>query len=97
MSPAPRWRNKPDANQRDIVDALEKVGAKVYDASQAGSGFPDLLVGYRSCLYLLEIKTGKSKLNKQQLKFHNEWQGFDIYVVRSPMQALEAIGAVLNV
>jgi Holliday junction resolvase len=94
---APRYRNKPDSNQRDIVDALERVGAKVYDASQAGSGFPDLLVGYRSCLHLLEIKTGKSKLNKQQRKFHEEWQGFNIHVVRSPIQALEAIGALLNV
>ena len=95
--PAPRFRNKPDANQEDIVNALERVGAKVYDASQAGGGFPDLVVGYQSCLYLLEVKTGKSKLNKKQRDFHEKWKGCNTFVVRSPIQALEAIGAVLNV
>ena len=90
--PAPRWRNKPDSNQSDIVKALEKVGANVYDASQAGGGFPDLLVEYRSCFYLLECKTGKRKLNKDQQKFHWKFKRGPIYVVRSPQEALEAVG-----
>ncbi len=89
---SPRWQKKPDANQQDIVDALRQVGARVYDASRVGEGFPDLIVGYRQCLFLLEVKTSTGKLNRVQKKFHAEWNGY-IHIVRSPEEALKVIGA----
>ena len=88
---SPRWQKKPDANQQDIVEALRKVGAKVYDASRWGGGFPDIVVGHKSCLYLMELKTFSGKLTKDQKKFHTEWTGY-ISVVRTVKEALQAIG-----
>lgn len=92
MSLPPRFARKPDENQAVIVAALEKVGALVHDMSLMGSGFPDLLVGYKQCLYLLEVKTGKRKLNKLQEPFHKKWMGYNIYIVRSPEEALAFLG-----
>ena len=88
---SPRWQKKPDANQADIVEALRKVGAKVYDASRVGGGFPDIIVGYKSCLYALELKTSSGKLTADQKKFHTEWTGY-ISVVRTVKEALQVIG-----
>lgn len=92
MSLPPRFARKPDANQAVIVAALEKIGALVHDMSLMGSGFPDLLVGYKGCFYLLEVKTGKRKLNKLQVPFHKKWKGYSIFVVHSPKEALEVLG-----
>ena len=92
---SPRWQKKPDANQQDIVDALEKVGAKVYDASRIGQGFPDLLVGYRSCLFLLEVKTSSGRLTKDQKKFHIKWNSY-IHIVHTVEEALRVIGVQTN-
>jgi hypothetical protein len=87
-----------DANQSDIVEALRKVGASVYDASPMGNGFPDLIIGFRKKNYLLEVKNpasgyGRSKLAGQQAAFHATWQGCAA-VVRTAEEALQVIGAL---
>jgi hypothetical protein len=87
---APKWRQKPDSNQADIVTALEKIGASVYDATRVGGGFPDLVVGYRQCCLLLELKTETGKLNKKQSKFRDNWNGH-FAVVRSPIEAVKVV------
>lgn len=91
MSLPPRFARKPDANQAVIISSLEKVGALVYDLSLLGGGFPDLIVGYKGCLYLLEVKVGKRKLNRLQKILHRKWEGY-FHVVRSPEEALRVLG-----
>ena len=88
---------KVDANQKDIVAALRKCGARVYVASSFGKGFPDLIVGYQGRFVLLEIKDGAKppsaqKLTKDQEKFHAEWTGLPLYVVNSIAAAYRAVG-----
>lgn len=87
---SPRWRKKPDSNQGEIVKALESIGCSVYDASRVGGGFPDLVVGYRSCSLLMELKTETGKLKKTQQDWHRDWNGH-LCVVRSPMEAIDAV------
>jgi hypothetical protein len=82
-----------DANQGDIVRALRKVGASVAFIHREGQGIPDLLVGYRRRNYVFEVKTLTGELNELQLEWHAAWRG-RVDVVRSPLQALQAIGAV---
>lgn len=77
---------KIDANQTEIVDALRSVGAKVQSLAAVGDGVPDLLVGFRGSLYLIECKDGKKppserKLTDKQEKWHAEWSGLPVYVV----------------
>ncbi len=89
-------RNAVDANQSEIVDALRKAGCSVAPTSQAGDGFPDLVVGRAGVNYLIEVKDGnkvpsKQKLTSKQRKFHKHWTG-QIAVVNSVEQALEAVG-----
>ena len=89
-------RNAVDANQGEIVDALRKAGCSVAPTSQAGDGFPDLVVG-RACVnYLLEVKDGNKipsaqKLTPKQRKFHKQWLG-QVDVVNSVEQAFEVVG-----
>ena len=73
-----------DDNQAALVKALRKMGLSVAVMSDAGDGFPDLVVG--SCVhgvrknYLFEVKDPKKKLSARQLtddqrKFHSTWKG----------------------
>ena len=85
---------KIDRNQPEIVEALRKVGALVYPMHTVGGGLPDLLVGFRGRLMLLEVKDGLAPLSQQaltpdQVKFHAVWP---VAVVRDVDEALAAIG-----
>lgn len=84
-----------DANQPEIVDGLEKVGASVIDASAIGGGFPDLVVGYKKRTFLLEVKNpkAKGKLNELQEIFFATWRG-QVAVVNNLEEALAVIGAI---
>lgn len=88
---------KKDANQNEIVAALEKVGCSVIDASAIGGGFPDLIVGRAGENYLLEIKNPetKGKLNELQEDFFASWRGQTV-VVHSVAEALDVVGIVVN-
>lgn len=85
-----------DANQQEIVDALRAIGCKVYVSSSFGQGFPDLIVGHRGRLMLLEVKDGDKppsarKLTPDQVKFHAEWTGLPLYVVDSVEAAIKTV------
>lgn len=93
-----------DDNELAIVNALVIVGASVTRLSQAG--VPDLLVGYRGRTFLLEVKhassTGKTKrrnhgaddrgLGPDQQEWWAGWRGVAPTIVRTPEEALKAIG-----
>lgn len=83
---------KIDANQRDVIAALRKIGAVVRYLSQ-GEGLPDLLVGYRAQTYLIEVKNkeGKNRLTPGQKDFHNRWIGGPLIIVHTAEEAIRAI------
>jgi hypothetical protein len=104
-----RHRNAPirthgaDLNTEPIIRALQKVGATVVVLTRVGGGCPDLLVGFRRRAFLLEVKRqavpGKVapsavKVRKSQVKFAARWRGPPVAVVRTPEDALQAIGVV---
>lgn len=67
---------KVDDNQKQIVDALRKIGCSVQHLHKVGQGCPDLLVGYMGKNWLLEIKrNAKSPLTKDQVEWHGTWRG----------------------
>lgn len=88
-----------DNNQATIVAALRQVGALVQHLHSVGGGCPDLLVGFRKRLVLLEVKDGSKrpsdrKLTEPEQRFHALWKaaGLPVFVVENVEQALEAIG-----
>lgn len=101
MRYAHKRRSHRDAGEAEIIRALEGVGAMVEQLEMPAG--PDLLVGFRGQNWLLEVKGpigpkgGTSKHGQQlgadQLKWHQTWKG-QVTVVRSPSEALEAIGAL---
>jgi Holliday junction resolvase len=88
-----RWA-KQDHNAVEIAAVLRNAGAIVrfIEGSHGQAGIPDLLVGFRGVTYLLEVKVAKGRLSKVQEEFHASWRGGPIVVVRSPLEALGAIG-----
>lgn len=87
-----------DANQRDVVLTLRRAGAHVAITSALGLGFPDLCVLFRGRVWLLELKDGAKSPSQQALtpaeaEFHARWACDSVRIVRSPREALEAIGA----
>lgn len=83
-------RNRTDNNQVEIVRNLNSIGASVLDLSQVGAGCPDLLVGFRSRNFLVEVKNPATygKPSPTQTDFARAWRG-DIILVRESMHLIE--------
>ena len=84
-----------DANQPDIVQALRQIGATVQPIHVIGKGCPDLLVGFRSRNYVLEVKDGAKvpsarKLTPDELRWHDDWRG-EVFIVKNIYEAIEVI------
>ena len=91
-----------DANQSEIVAALRACGCSVAITSDAGHGFPDLVVGrmgHRGRVSLLiEVKDGSKPpsargLTPDQVEFHAAWRG-QIATARNVVEALCVVGVV---
>jgi hypothetical protein len=93
-----------DANQRDVVKALQALGCSVLDLSPLGFGAPDLLIGATKLQLggaagrlniLLEDKDGKKSPSKRRLTdfqedFHAGWRG-QVDVVNSVEEAISIV------
>ena len=87
-------RRRSDTAQADIVAALRGVGCSVTVLAEVGHGCPDLLVGRGGDrTVLMEVKTGRTdRLTPDEQKWHGGWRGGALVVVRTPAQALWAMG-----
>ena len=94
-----RHAKRTDENHAEVVEELRSVlhDGTVFDASGAGRGFPDLVVGWRGKNYLFELKdpakppSGR-KLTAAQVGMHENWQG-QVAVAHS---AAEIIAGILR-
>jgi hypothetical protein len=86
-----RHAKRTDANQEAIVKALRDAGAFVWVISLP----VDLLVGYKSHTFLVEIKTdARKRLTALQADFFENWSGSTLARVDSPEAALRMIGVL---
>lgn len=91
-----RRAKRRDANEGDICDALEAVGAYVYRLDVP----LDLLVGFRGETYLIEVKlplgpkggSTDRRLTDDQAEFFRDWRGRPPVIVRTVDEGLAAIG-----
>lgn len=81
-----RHNPKRDANEPEIVRALESIGCDVTRLDKP----VDLVVGYRGRTVLLEVKTKDGKLTEDQKKFFQLFRG-EAYIVRTPERAIEVM------
>jgi len=91
---------KPDGNQSAIVSVLRSAGASVVITSMVGSGFVDLVVGFRGNTYLVECKNpdgrGRNSMTPGQVRWFMEWKGGPAAVVNSPEEALRVLWGLIN-
>lgn len=97
MSLPARRAKRRDANELEIVRALERAGAQVYRIDKPA----DLLVGFRQRWHLFEVKDDEKAPSKRHLTQDEaivaaecEWMGLPYRIVASVSEALEAIGVV---
>lgn len=86
-----RRKKKRDANEKEIVDALEAIpGCMVVPLDKP----VDLLIGYNGATILAEVKNpkGKNRLEPDQAKFIDEWPGSPVHIVHDVDEALRLIG-----
>ena len=86
-----RYAKKRDLSEPAIVAALEAAGAIVFRIDRP----VDLLVGWGQRWVLIECKTGKRRASPEQTATLGRCyaHALPIYLVRSPEDALQAIGA----
>ncbi len=85
-----RYAAKRDASEPEIVTALKGCGFSVYRIDQP----VDLLVGVPGRkgprrTFLVECKSGKKKLNENQVEFVAGWRGSEVVVLRSAQCAID--------
>ena len=78
-----------DRGERAIIDALEAAGCRVWQLHTPA----DLLVWKRGRWRLLEVKDEDAKPRKDQAEQEREQAELGIPTVRTPGDALAAIGA----
>ena len=93
MSRPPQYAQRKDANQGEIIAALEAIGCDVWVAHQP----VDLIVGFRLKTFLLEVKDGdkcpsRRKLTPAQAKFHASWRGHKA-TVKTAQEAIDVVTA----
>jgi hypothetical protein len=81
------YANKRDAAEPAIVKALQAAGCSVVRMDKP----VDLLIGYRGCTYLCEVKTGKGKYTEDQKQFFAAWRGSSIPILRTVDDVLAAL------
>ena len=81
-----RVNAKRDANEKDIVEVLEKRGFNVERVS--APGFPDLVVSKNGSAWFVEVKRPKGTFTQAQLEFRTRWQGPKPWTLRSVEDAL---------
>ena len=79
-------RHRTDANQNEIVNALEKIGCTVYKIGRP----VDLVVGRNALNWLMDVKSEKGTLTPFQKRFFKEWKG-QVRIVRSPEEAIKVV------
>ena len=80
--------HRTDENQKQITDCFRKLGYTVHDLSEAGKGFPDIIIAKHGDNDLVEIKTEKGRLNELQEKFAAIWNA-PVYVIRNVDEAID--------
>lgn len=88
---------KVDANQSEIVAALEGVGCTVQSLAAVGNGCPDLLVGVCGFNVLIEVKDGARPRSERlftprQKSWHRDWRG-TAHIAESSEEALAIVRA----
>lgn len=76
-----------DANEPEIIRALEQIGCRVFRLSDAG--LPDLLISFRGEWSVLECKMPNGKLTPAQ---ELTWQLSPFPVVESANEAIALFG-----
>lgn len=89
-------RRRVDANQAEIVNALQKIGAFVMDLSGSGKGVCDLIVMRASQMWLVEVKNLKGRgdiLTPSQIKMHQAIAdaGCEVHIIRNVGEALALV------
>ena len=85
------FSSRQDANHASIVKDLRLLGYQVHEMKSVGGGFPDLLIARNGKMALLEIKSEDGELNDKQKKWHSEWKGPEVGIVRTTEQAIIAM------
>jgi len=83
------YAKRTDGNHKEVVEEFRKVmpEASLFDASGAGKGFPDLVIGWQGKNYLFEVKDpakypSARSLTDAQKEFHLAWHG-QVHVIHS--------------
>jgi len=86
-----RHNARRDANESEIVEALQWQGALVTRLN--GAGVPDLLCGMGGRLFLLEVKNPATRwrLTPEESAWHAAWEGYPVAVVQTPQEAIDAL------
>ena len=82
-----RWNPRRDQNEKAIVDAIERTGARVMRLDTF-----DLLIWYRGALYMLDAKTPTGRPTKAQQRLIDD--GWPLHFVPDELSALRQIGAL---
>jgi hypothetical protein len=84
------YKKRVDENQKQIIHTFIALGASVLNLSRVGEGCPDILIGYKGVICLVEIKRDeKAAFTEPQIKFMQNWKG-------GPVSRIDSVDAAIR-
>jgi hypothetical protein len=75
--------SRKDGNHNELSQTYAELGCSCIDMSAMGQGFPDAVVGAAGITDLVEFKSALGELEPGQKRFHRDWCGSTIWIVRT--------------
>jgi len=89
------YAHRVDAHQAETVELLRAAGYAVAVTSRLGGGFPDLVVGKGTQVWLVELKERGKNLTPAEQQFHESWasRARPVLIARDPFGLLRYLQA----
>lgn len=81
-------RGRTDQNHSEIKRLFEAHGLHTHSTATLGNGFPDMIIGWRDRVALIEVKHGKKALTEAEITFHAIWP---VFVCRDEQDVTEIV------
>lgn len=85
MNGLPRYDNRVDGTQKEVVEVLKSRRVPFCYTFSAGRGFPDLVIFLNGYTVPVEVKTETGSLTGPQLDFFKYKKGYAV-IVRSALE-----------
>lgn len=90
----PAAQGRADQNHVELAKVYEDLGCSVVNTYHVGGGFGDAVIGVVGVNEIIEIKTLDGEKTPAQVRFHRDWRGSPVVIVRTMDDVIAHVKAI---